>query len=87
MKNPASSASPAALSILIGADGQPLSDNGDTFIDGVGLRRLFGGVSHMWAKRQMTRDATFPRPRYVGIYPYWSLGALLAVFRRRKLTL
>jgi hypothetical protein len=91
MKKPASGASPA--NILIGADGQPsvmiggesqfASDggaliDGETFIDGVGLRKMFGGVSHMWAKRQMARDPTFPRPRYVGIYPYWSLRALLA---------
>jgi hypothetical protein len=93
MKNPASGASPAALSIVIGADGQPTlmiggegqpaGDggafvDGETFIDGVGLRKLFNGVSHMWAKRQMARDPTFPRPHYVGIYPYWSLRALLA---------
>ena len=93
MKKPASGASPAALSIVIGADAQPARMiggesqpagdggefiDGETFIDGAGLRRLFGGVSHMWAKRQMARDPTFPRPRYVGIYPYWSLRALLA---------
>ena len=92
MKKPASGASPAALSIVIGADAQPARMiggesqpagdggefiDGETFIDGAGLRRLFGGVSHMWAKRQMARDPTFPRPRYVGIYPYWSLRALL----------
>jgi hypothetical protein len=94
MKKAASGASPAAILIgggcqpvlMIGGEGQPhpigggqpLNDDGDTFIDGVGLRKLFGGVSHMWPKRQMARDPTFPRPRYVGIYPYWSLRALLA---------
>jgi hypothetical protein len=86
MKKPASGASPA--DILIGADGQPsvmipgedqpLYDNDDTFVDGVGLRKLFNGVSHMWPKRQMARDPSFPRPRYVGIIPYWSLRALRA---------
>ena len=85
MKKPASGASPA--NILIGADGQPsvmiggesqFASDGGALIDGVGLRKLFGGVSHMWPKRQMARDPTFPRPRYVGIYPYWSLRALLA---------
>jgi hypothetical protein len=93
MKNPALGASPATLSIVIGADGQPAPKisresqpaseggafiDGESFIDGAGLRRMFGGVSHMWAKRQMARDPTFPRPRYVGITPYWSLRALLA---------
>jgi hypothetical protein len=86
VKKPASGASPA--DILIGADGQPsvmirgegqlTSDDDDTFIDGVGLRKLFGGVSHMWPKRQMARDPSFPKPRYVGITPYWSLQALRA---------
>ena len=52
-------------------------DDDDTFIDGVGLRRLFGGVSHMWVKRQM-QTRGFPRPHYVGSYPYWSLRAVRA---------
>jgi hypothetical protein len=89
MKEPASSASPAALSILIEADSQPSAmiggesqlmsgDDDDTFIDGVGLRKLFNGVSHMWPKRQMARDPSFPKPRYIGITPYWSLRALRA---------
>jgi hypothetical protein len=51
-------------------------EDDDTFIDSVRLRKLFGGVSHMWAKRQMARDPSFPRPRYVNMYPYWRLGDL-----------
>jgi hypothetical protein len=50
----------------------------DGFVGGVGLRKLFGGVSAMWAKRQMERDPSFPRPHYVNQYPYWRVGDLHA---------
>jgi hypothetical protein len=50
----------------------------DTFIDGMSLRKLFGGKSHMWPKRQAKRDPAFPKPRYVNQYPFWRLGDLRA---------
>jgi len=30
----------------------------------------------MWIDRLMKRDATFPRPVYIGRYRYWDLQAI-----------
>jgi hypothetical protein len=53
-------------------------DDDDTFIDGITLRRLCGGRSHMWVKRQAARHATFPKARYVNLTPFYRLGDLRA---------
>jgi predicted DNA-binding transcriptional regulator AlpA len=45
------------------------------------LRVRYGGRSDMWLDRMMKRDATFPRPVYIGRYRFWDLGAIEAYER------
>jgi hypothetical protein len=51
-------------------------DDDDTLYSGVRLRRDFGGVSHMWLRRRLAADPTFPRPVYIGSIPFWRLGGV-----------
>jgi predicted DNA-binding transcriptional regulator AlpA len=51
------------------------------FLTSAQLRVRYGGRSDMWIDRLMKRDATFPRPVYIGRYRYWDLGAIEAYER------
>jgi predicted DNA-binding transcriptional regulator AlpA len=46
------------------------------FLTSSQLRVRYGGRSDMWIGRLMKRDATFPRPVYIGRYRYWDLDAI-----------
>jgi predicted DNA-binding transcriptional regulator AlpA len=61
-------------------------DDDDTFINGQRLRRVFGGVSHMWVRRRLAADPDFPKPRYVGSIPFWRLGDVRAWWESRPTT-
>ena len=51
------------------------------FLTSTQLRVRYGGRSDMWIDRLMKRDATFPRPVYIGHYRYWDLEAIEAYER------
>ena len=43
------------------------------------LRSRYGGKSHMWIKRQLGRDPSFPRPDfYIGGKRFWRVAKLEA---------
>ena len=60
---------------------KPKPNPNKTFLTSGQLRVRYGGRSDMWIDRLMKRDATFPRPVYIGRYRYWDLGAIEAYER------
>ena len=52
----------------------------ETLLDGKATLRRYSPPdrpkSHMWLKRRQQTDPNFPKPIYIGIYPFFRLGAL-----------
>jgi hypothetical protein len=55
------------------SDGRRYED--ETLLDSVATRKRYGGKSPMWLRRRQA-NPNFPKPVYVGIYPFFRLGEL-----------
>jgi hypothetical protein len=54
------------------------TDKDDYAVGSAELRRMFGGVSHMFVERRLKDDPTFPKPFYVKNRRFWFLKELRA---------